>query len=259
MRLNDDMTKNKGVDAFHSFIHLDAVDSTNSYIRRLLQQGVEFDGLTLVVADSQIAGRGQKGNSWESEDGKNLTFSILCHPRFLKASEQYLMSQMIALSVQETYSHYVDDVTIKWPNDIYWRDKKISGTLIECDLIGKNIDNCVVGTGMNVNQETFFSDAPNPISLKMITGKDYDLKDLLDEVARRFVSYLEFAESGGADAIRQRYKQRLYRRSGYHLYNDANGNFMAALVDVENSGRLLLVDTHNTVRRYEFKELKFVL
>lgn len=242
-----------------SYIHLDAVDSTNNYLRRLLDQGEVFDGVTLVVADSQTRGRGQIGNSWESEDGKNLTFSFLCHPLFLKASEQYLMSQVIALSVQETYSLFTDGVTIKWPNDIYWNDKKISGTLIECDLKGKSIANCIVGTGMNVNQERFVSDAPNPVSLKMITGKEHDLGEILGEVCRRFLAYVASAEQGGADAIRRQYKQRLFRREGMYPYEDAHGRFTASIVDVENSGRLLLKDTENRVRRYEFKELKFII
>ena len=249
----------QGVEGLDSFIHLDAVDSTNSYLCRLLDQGDRFDGVTLVVADRQMSGRGQKGNCWESEDGKNLTFSFLCHPLFLKASEQYLMSQIIALSVQETFSLYTDGVTIKWPNDIYWNDKKISGTLIECDLQGKCISNCIVGTGMNVNQDRFVSDAPNPVSLKMITGKEHDLGEILGEVCRRFLAYVALAEQGGADAIRRQYKQRLFRREGVYPFEDSQGRFSAALLDVEISGRLLLLDTENRVRRYEFKELKFII
>ena len=249
----------EGVEGLHSFIHLDAVDSTNSYLRRLLDQGEELEGVTLVVADSQTVGRGQKGNSWESEDGKNLTFSLLCHPVFLKASEQYLMSQIIALSVQEVLSTFTDGVTIKWPNDIYWNDKKISGTLIECDLKGKSICNCIVGTGLNVNQTCFVSDAPNPVSLQMITGQEHDLCLLLKEVTKRFLYYYDCAAQGGGEAIRQRYKQCLYRRRGVYAYEDAEGAFDATLLDVEDSGRLLLVDQENKVRRYEFKELKFII
>ena len=248
----------EGVEGLHSFIHLDAIDSTNNYLRRLLDQGERFEGVTLVVADSQTVGRGQQGNSWESESGKNLTFSILCHPLFRKASEQYLVSQMIALSVQETLSLYIEGVTIKWPNDIYWYDKKISGTLIECDLKGKSISHCIVGTGINVNQERFLSDAPNPISLRLVTGAEYNLGKLLCEVTRRFLSYFHVAE-GEAEDIRQRYKQRLYRHEGFHPYEDAYGRFLAKFMDVENSGRLLLMDTENKVRRYEFKELKFII
>ena len=166
---------------------------------------------------------------------------------------------MIALSVQETLSLYIDGVTIKWPNDIYWYDKKISGTLIECDLKGKAISNCIVGTGINVNQDRFLSDAPNPISLRIVTGEEHDLGQLLCEVTQRFLSYLRVAEEGGAETIRERYKQRLYRREGFHAYEDANKRFLAKFLDVENSGRLLLTDTENKVRRYEFKELKFII
>ncbi len=249
----------EGVEGLHSFIHLDAVDSTNSYLRHLLDQGEQFDGLTLVVTDNQTLGRGQQGNSWESESNKNLTFSFLCHPIFLKASEQYLLSQMIALSVQETLCAYTEGVTIKWPNDIYWHDKKISGTLIECDLKGKSICNCIVGTGLNVNQERFLSDAPNPVSLKMTTNQSYELGSLLREVTCRFISYIRMAEAGGDENIRQCYKQRLYRRNGSYTYEDAHGRFSASFVDVENSGRLLLLDQDYNVRRYEFKEVKFII
>ena len=145
-------------------IHRIEVSSTNTYLKELLTAGVELPELTLVDADFQTGGRGQQQNVWESEADKNLLFSLLCHPTFLPATNQFVLSQAIAVAVQRTLSEYTDGITIKWPNDIYWNDRKICGTLIECNLMGSTIKDCIIGTGINVNQTEFRSDAPNPVS-----------------------------------------------------------------------------------------------
>ena len=246
---------------------LEETDSTNAYIHRMLTDPQQSESTpvadqarySVVTTEFQSSGRGQGTNTWESERGKNLLFSILCHPVWVPVTGQFILSEAIALAIRDALAAYDEHFTIKWPNDIYWQDKKISGTLIECDLKGKSVQNCIVGTGLNVNQDCFLSDAPNPVSLKMITGKEHDLGVLLHEVARHFISYVRLAESGDAETIRQRYKQRLYRRDGFHAYEDENGRFSASFLDVEPSGRLLLTDTENKVRRYEFKELRFII
>ena len=251
-----------------SRINLPRTDSTNNFIRDMLSFGDELEGITLVVAEEQTAGRGQQGNTWESEPGQNLTFSLLCHPAFVKPSEQFLLSQCMALAIWKSLSETLAEagrpelaerVSIKWPNDIYVGDEKISGTLIECDLQGKAISNCIIGTGLNVNQETFLSDAPNPVSLKQLTGREHDREGILNSLVAHFRSYYKRAEEGEHEAIRKEYMQRLYRREGFHRFADVRGEFLAEIADIEPTGHLLLRFENGNVCRYEFKEVRFVL
>ena len=234
-------------------VHLDSVDSTNSYVRRMLTQGEVLPELTLVDADEQTAGRGQTGNTWESEAGRNVQFSLVCHPHFLVASQQFALSEAIALAVAETVGGEV-----KWPNDIYVGDCKISGTLIECDLSGSRIETCIIGTGINVNQTDFRSDAPNPVSLAQLTGHEYDREEILQAVSERFVSLYELLREGGVETVHRMYCQNLYRREGWHRYEDCDGRFEAEICDVEPTGHLLLRRRDGQVSRYAFKEVTFL-
>ena len=211
--------------------------------------------MTLITTDDQSKGRGQKGNSWESEVNKNLTFSIVCHPDFVAPSRQFVLSQAIALAV----SSVDEQLKVKWPNDIYFEDKKISGTLIECDLQGKHIGNCIIGTGLNVNQTTFRSNAPNPVSLKQIYGKDFDREETLQKIINGFEHFYDMIRNGQQEELRQLYLSKLYRREGWHEYEDADGRFTAEFVDIEPTGHLLLRKASGLVKRYEFKEVRFVI
>lgn len=216
-------------------------------------------GFTVVVTEEQTAGRGQQGNSWEAERGKNILFSLLCHPDFVRASKQFLLSQCMALAIRNALAVHVEGVMVKWPNDIYVGDKKISGTLIECDLMGKSIANCIIGTGVNINQEVFVSDAPNPTSLKLLTGREYDKEEVLADIIRRFAELYDRLVQGEEEAIRKEYMQCLYRKEGMHEYEDVRGRFMAEIAGVEPTGHLLLKFEKGNTVRYEFKEVKFVL
>ena len=160
----------------YSLIHLDQTVSTNSYLNTLCEHE-EVPDFTVVWADFQTAGRGQRGNSWESNAGENLTFSYVLHPDFVIAQEQFLLSEIAALAVKETLEEYVEYVSIKWPNDIYWKQKKICGMLIENNLTGISIHRSICGVGININQEVFNGSAPNPISLRQIIGRVVDLID----------------------------------------------------------------------------------
>lgn len=249
-----------------SRINLPTVDSTNSFVRSMLQEegtghvisAHSLPGFTLVVADDQTKGRGQQGNSWETEKGKNLTFSLLCHPDFILASRQWLLSQCMAVAIQQALSQFVEGVEVKWPNDIYVGDKKISGTLIECDLLGKHISNCIIGVGININQTVFRSDAPNPTSLQLLTGKEYDREEVLSALLQHFQHFYSLLREGHEDVIRQLYQQHLYRREGFHRYRDVRGEFMAEIDDIEPTGHLRLRFEDGKVVRYELKEVQFI-
>ena len=228
-------------------IHLDETDSTNRWLREagLKEQAV------CVWTDYQTAGRGCGTNQWESERGKNLTFSMLIHPDGMPATRQFHLSMAISLAICEVLGQHIGDLSIKWPNDIYWRNGKIAGILIEHTLQGSHIKDSIIGVGLNVNQRSFHSDAPNPVSLWQISEHETDREPLLQDILHAFNQYVK-------QDIRESYLAMLYRRQGYHPYCDKNGAFMAELVTVEPDGHLLLRDDDGRDRRYAFKEVSFI-
>lgn len=239
-------------------IYLEETTSTNSCLQELCTRN-RLDDFACVYTTFQSAGRGQRGNVWESEKGKNLLFSVVVHPDFLEARHQFLLSQITALALEETLSQYTDGITIKWPNDIYWNDKKICGTLIENELAGSRLLRSIAGTGVNLNQERFLSDAPNPVSLKQITGRTYDTDKVLLQILDHFTDRYAQLKSGDANGIMSQYKRYMYRKKGLHAYRDANGMFKAYIKDVEPDGRLVLEDETGNIRKYLFKEVEYIL
>lgn len=239
------------------FIRLKETTSTNNYLRGLVGKEQLPEG-SVVVTDFQTAGRGQVGNSWESEGGRNLMFSVILYPDFLPANRQFLISQIAALSVKETLDQYTDDITVKWPNDIYWKDRKICGMLIENDLTGQSLFCSVIGIGININQQEFRSNAPNPVSLTQITGREYDLDEILNSFLERLYNrYLGLIREE-EDEIRSAYMATLYRGDGYYPYKDEQGVFNARIHTIEPTGHLVLQLPGGELRRYAFKEVSVV-
>lgn len=240
----------------------DSIGSTNTYLRELGGGDPDYD-YEVAVADFQTAGRGQKGNTWESEQGKNLLFSILAHPHNIKVRDQFYISEAIALAVSDSViaaagPEYAPYFSVKWSNDIYYKDYKMAGILIENTLQGDRIMDTVVGVGLDVNQEVFLSDAPNPVSLKNITGKDYDRDKLLADIIDRFIGYMELSEQQ-RHKVDKLYRERLYRREGYHKFRDANGCFEACIEGIQPNGCLMLQTIDGEHRVYEFKQVQFIL
>ena len=149
--------------------HINQCDSTNAYLQRLVAETDAPEG-TVVSTSFQTNGRGQLSNMWEAEDGKNILCSILLRPTSLPIKSQFLISQAISVAIVDVLNSYLDGFFIKWPNDIYYKEDKIAGILIENTLSSAGISTCIIGLGLNVNQQTFRSDAPNPISLFNIIG-----------------------------------------------------------------------------------------
>jgi BirA family biotin operon repressor/biotin-[acetyl-CoA-carboxylase] ligase len=240
-------------------IRLQETDSTNRYLIDLCRSG-DVPPFTAVVAHTQTAGKGQRGAGWESEPGQNLTFSFVVYPTFVPIAQSFVLSQMVALGVKETLEQYTDGILIKWPNDIYWGEKKICGILLE-NILDRGIAQCVSGIGLNINQTTFLSDAPNPISLSQITGRQHDLDAILTHyltTIRRTYDELSADWASKSAEINLRYNASLYRRTGIYRYRDNEGEFDARLVHVEPSGRMLLEDLAGRRRSYWFKEVVFV-
>ena len=236
--------------------HIVETDSTNRWLR-------EHDGEDdmAVWADFQTAGRGCGNNTWESERGKNLLFSVRCHPANVPANRQFLLTEAMALAVKNLFDccGLRHPLTIKWPNDIYWCDRKLAGTLSECTLSGQTIRQCIIGTGVNLNQTKFQSDAPNPVSIAQIRDTPLEVEPTLQRLLSCFGNYLRAIDKGEWDVIHEEYVSSLYRRAGYHAYTDQKGRFEAKIVTVEPDGHLQLRDRLGLQRRYLFKEVQFVL
>lgn len=237
-------------------IRLKETDSTNRYLRDLPEN--DDEEIVIAVADYQSAGKGQGSHTWESEDGKNLLFSIKVHPRWVPVRQQFLLSMAEALALKDALDSYVDDITLKWPNDVYWKDKKISGTLIETSVDSKGIKTCIFGTGININQEKFYSDAPNPVSLCQILGHEVDREEVLQRIIAAFEQYYELLRRADYMDVSGIYHMALYRRKGFHRYEDADGEFEGAFVEVEDDGHLILHDKQGVIRSYAFGEIKFL-
>ncbi len=245
------------------YLQLAETDSTNRYcLNRLTIEHPELAEARMVVvtADFQTAGRGCGTNSWESEQGKNLLFSLYLHPTWLPVMSQFVLSECVALAIRDALAQLVTEpVTIKWPNDIYVGDSKICGILIENHLSQRQIKDCVIGVGLNVNQQRFVSDAPNPVSLAQLLGRETDRDSLLRDVVARFDEYVQLAMSAQYGGISAAYTESLYRRKGFHPYRDGQGIFEGALVEVEDDGHLVLRTRDGEIRSYVFKEVEFII
>lgn len=239
-------------------IHISETNSTNNYLKELLQTQ-NVDQGTVVWADFQSAGKGQRGNGWESEVGKNILFSIVLFPGFIKAGEQFILSQIVSLAVANCLQEYTEGISIKWPNDIYWNEKKICGILLENTILEDNIGHSVAGIGININQENFRSEAPNPVSLKQITNRDYNLEEILKTVVDNINAYYQQIKIGKTDFLIKQYKESLFRKDGYHLYNDGISDFLARIQDVDSSGLLILKTKEGEERHFAFKEVKYII
>ena len=235
-------------------VHIDETDSTNRWLR---QHG---KGDMVVVADYQTAGRGCGTNTWESERGKNLTFSVLLHPKEIPANRQFLISEAVSVALCETLDVWLKNETegrkgvmVKWPNDIYVGDRKICGILIENRLQGNYITDSIVGIGLNVNQTVFVSNAPNPVSLRQLTGREEDREALLVLFLRKLSLRLADNDTSAE------YRRRLYRGTGLHPFRDRNGLFMGRIAGVLEGGSLEIEDEKGRRRIYAFKEVQFII
>jgi len=230
--------------------------------------------LYTIRTDFQTAGRGQAGNSWESEEGKNLLFSALLRYTDMHPAEQWRLSMLVAVSIWHTLAtyfppHATDRLTIKWPNDIYYEDKKLVGILLENILEGTKIKYSIAGIGVNVNQTIWHSDAPNPISIKQITGEEYALEDLMQQ----WISLIKIWETRSTEDIKTEYMAHLYRREGWHSYverevnlqptsianQEIQGQFDAQIIDITPQGQLVLRTKKHEDKTYHFKQIRFVL
>jgi len=231
--------------------------STNTHAARLIRISDLPEG-TIVYTNYQSAGKGQKGNTWESENGKNLLISIILFPGMIPPEEQFLISMAMSLGICYFLKRYISQCKIKWPNDIYVNDDKIAGILIENSIMGSSIENSIVGIGLNINQVKFLSDAPNPVSLSMLTGKSYNLSTCLTQLTVDLDNEYKKLLSGKRDLIRREYISLLYHYNDWYNYKDSNGIFSGRLLSVTFSGLLQIENRQGIINEFSFKELEFM-
>jgi BirA family biotin operon repressor/biotin-[acetyl-CoA-carboxylase] ligase len=244
-------------DSFFTTHLFDSLSSTNEKLNELLRES-GLPEFSVVITPNQTAGKGQAGNSWESEKGKNITLSVLLKPLFLEPHNQFYISKVVSLAIVDTLEGFNIQPTVKWPNDIYVDDKKIAGILIENSIMGNYISNSIAGIGINVNQERFISDAKNPVSVHNILNEVKSIEATLDILLHNLLKWYTVLIDDEPERIDNEYFDRLYRKDGFYRFKDVRGEFSAKISGVETSGILVLTDSHGQRREYAFKEVEFL-
>ncbi len=238
--------------------HCEKVSSTNTVAAAMIRDQAPAEG-TVITASYQDSGRGQQGNSWESEPGKNLLMSVILYPVMVSPAEQFIISRMISLAVHDLVAGHSQAARIKWPNDIYVGDDKIAGILIENSIMGDTLATTVAGIGLNVNQEIFRSGAPNPVSLRQVTGRELDLGavtgDLIAALDRRY----DMVIRGEAATLEREYHKALYRAGEWHRFSDDTGEFEGMIEMVMPDGMLSVRKREGVSRLYAFREIDYIL
>lgn len=242
-----------------NLLTLKEVDSTNNFLKNLLSNSKPLPEGTVIMADSQFAGRGQQENKWHSEPGKNLTFSLLLNPSFLAILNQFDLTRAISLGVFDALKLVLgDQLKIKWPNDIYYGDSKLGGMLIENIINGRQIKSAIIGIGINVNQENFPDGASNAISVRQILHEDYDLRILLSEICSHIEAWYLNLRAGKVSFVRNEYLKRLYWLNENRRFKTQNGIFNGVIKDVKDNGLLIVQSNIGEELEFSLKEIEFL-
>ena len=235
--------------------HFDTVGSTNDVAR-----DTKYRDGDIVWADFQTAGRGQRGHTWESRAGENLTFSVVLEPHFLPIAEQFMLLEAVALALSDFFDEVGVGTKIKWTNDIYVGNRKAVGILIEHNYSGGKLSRTIVGIGINVNQTEFSADIPNPISLSLLTGEKYDRKALLEQFEKCLVVRYSQLKKGEWETLQSDYHTALYRRDEKQLFALPDGTRNEGIIrGVKPTGDLIVEWENGEKKSYLFKEIEFVV
>jgi len=214
---------------------------------------------TVVLAHYQNKGRGQSGNFWESERGKNILASIILFPEFIPAHQQFYLSKITSLAIFDFLKSKIDNISIKWPNDIYIGNRKIAGILIENSVKGGYLSSTILGMGININQQKFSKELANPVSLKQLLGKEYSIEELAHQLIDQIFKWYHKLRTGQLDEINESYLNHLYRKNVWSLFMKEGEKFEARITGTNEYGQLLLEDRKCNTKAYLFKEVEFIL
>jgi BirA family transcriptional regulator, biotin operon repressor / biotin---[acetyl-CoA-carboxylase] ligase len=236
-------------------IKLATTESTNKFASELLRDNNVYEG-TVVTCDEQTSGKGQRGQIWHSEKGKNLIFSVFFKPAFVPIADQFNLSKCIALATADFISQFgVKGIALKWPNDVYVNDRKIAGILIENQIKNGKISYSIVGIGININQTAFPVEAKNPTSLKIETGKEFILDDCLTLMCECLEKRYLQLRSGVS--LNQEYLSKLYRFEQWASYKADGLVFQGKITGVALSGKLE-IETDTEIKYFDIKEIAFI-
>jgi len=237
-------------------IFLESVGSTNAFLLELPEQ--ERVG-AVVYAASQTSGKGMGTNTWESESGMNLTFSMGVDMSFLKAADQFLLSEAVPLGLLDVLDSLTGSLTVKWPNDLLYEGRKLCGILINSSIHGMEMGASVIGIGLNVNQMQFQDWPTHPISLKTILGHEIELRPLLEQLVAAVEKRIDQLRSPeGVEFIRKEYLNRLFRYHQWGEYQTKEGQTTLYLEGIDTFGRLITMDKSGKEKIYDIKELQFL-
>ena len=237
---------------------LPEIDSTNSYLASLLRN-ISLPEGSVIRAGFQIKGRGQKGAVWESEAGKNLLLSFLFYPSFISPKDVFLLNKTFSLAIYDFVSLWLKkDVTIKWPNDIFWKNKKVCGILIENSINSSTISSCIIGMGININQKLFSAELINPVSFWMAKQKEYDLDELFNSLCSCMeVRYLQL-KNDDIKSLDEDYRSVLFSLDQWKKFESNGIRFNGRIQGVDEYGKLLIETDKNEIKKFDLKEVKFV-
>ncbi len=243
-----------------NLIKLSTVDSTNSYLKKLASNSEPLPEGTVIMAEHQFAGRGQLDSVWQTESGKNLTFSLLLRPVFVAIEDQFLLNVLVSLALNDALVKYLPlGLSVKWPNDVYVDDRKLGGVLIENTIAGSGIKQSVIGIGLNVNQSGFSNDLRNKAtSISQILQQDVNLMELLEEICMRIEQMYLALKSGQAAALRELYVNKLYRLNKLAKYSHSGEVFEGTLEGISEKGLLRIKPSDGPTLEFGFKEVAFV-
>lgn len=245
----------------NKIIRLKTVGSTNDYMLEKIKVGDITEEGTVVVTNEQTEGKGLDQNTWESEADKNLTFSILLRPLFLKADQQFQLTKIISLAVYDFVRNYLPNerIKVKWPNDVYVGNKKIAGMLINNTIQGKEIMYTVVGIGININQQKFSSQVANATSLWHYLNcelkLEYCLKNVLSHIEKRYNQL----KNNEISEINFDYKKALYRLNDFNLFNYNDSVISARITGVNEYGQIKLIQKNGHEITCDLKEIEFII
>ncbi len=245
------------MDIKHQIIRLTAVDSTNDYAKNLvLPKSDTF--INVIVADEQSEGRGQRGNSWHSEKGKNLLMSFCFVPSFLSIDNRFYLSKIMSVSVLEVLKTYNLEFKIKWPNDLVFGRQKIGGILIENTISGAAIGQSVIGLGLNINQSVFPKYLHDAVSLINSIGRESNLDEIIEQIVESFKKYYELLKTNHLLEIDRMYFSNLYRLNVWANYSDYQGDFRGKIRGLNPDGQLLVLLESGEIKKYDLKEIVFL-
>jgi len=240
-----------------TLMQIEETDSTNSYLRRLVESGEGSDGLFL-RADYQEAGRGRGEHSWISSRGKNLLFSWLTYPAFLSASRQFQLSKLVSVALARVLERHLQGVSLKWPNDLLVGGKKIGGVLIEVTLSGSAISHMICGIGLNINEEAFPAFERPATSFFLETGQSFSVEELYKAFASEIWELYLLLREGGDAEIDAAYLNLLYRRGIKSLFESGELPFSGVITGVDSYGQLCVDKEDGTKAVYAFGEISLL-